>query len=102
MAKSINDLFTPHGVLVPEQGGWFVPCDAKPPSLGIQIGGQVLWTDPSSMILPEIRDPGTGYCASGIGYTDSAPWILGDTFMQGLVSVFDIGEKMEMRFAKRV
>ncbi|KAH8888855.1 acid protease [Thozetella sp. PMI_491] len=101
MARSINSMFTPHAQLNPSQGGWFVPCNAVPPSFGVQLGGQMLWTDPASMILPQVRDPETGYCATGIGAVDSAPYILGDVFMQGLVNVFDLG-KMELRFAKRL
>ena len=62
----------------------------------------MLWTDPASMILPQVRNPETGYCASGIGAVDGAPYILGDVFMQGLVNVFYISSKMEMRFAKRL
>ncbi len=95
-------MYTPHAQLNPAQGGWFVPCNAIPPSFGVQIGGQMIWTDPTSMILPQVRDPESGYCATGIGAVDSAPYILGDVFMQGLVNVFDISPKMEMKFAKRL
>ena len=95
-------MYTPHAQLNPAQGGWFVPCNAIPPSFGVQIGGQMIWTDPASMILPQVKDPESGYCATGIGAVDSAPYILGDVFMQGLVNVFDISSKMEMKFAKRL
>jgi hypothetical protein len=59
----------------------------------------MIWTDPTNMILPQVKDPSTGLCLSGIGYTSAQPYILGDTFMQQLVSVFDTG-KMQVRFAK--
>ncbi|KAK0727983.1 aspartic peptidase domain-containing protein [Lasiosphaeria miniovina] len=102
IAASINSLFYPRAVYLEQQGGWFVPCNAVPPSFGVQIKGQVLWTDPSSMILQQLRDRETSYCATGIGAAGSQPYILGDVFMQSLVAVFDIGPKMEMRFAKRL
>ncbi|KAL8338026.1 hypothetical protein RB598_006757 [Gaeumannomyces tritici] len=101
IAASINNLFAPPGVLDPAQGAWFVPCDATPPSLSVTLGGTVIKTHPSSMILPEVRDS-RGRCASGIGYTDGFPYILGDVFMQNLVTVFDLGEKKEVRYAERV
>ncbi|KAL8371858.1 hypothetical protein RB595_001586 [Gaeumannomyces hyphopodioides] len=101
IAASINNLFTPPGVLDPTQGAWFVPCDATPPSLSVTLGGTVIKTHPSSMILPEVQDS-WGRCASGIGYTDGFPYILGDVFMQNLVTVFDLGEKKEIRYAERV
>lgn len=61
----------------------------------------MLWTDPSSMILPQLKSA-SGKCATGILDTNQEPYILGDVFMQGLVAVFDIGDKKEMRFAKRL
>ncbi|KAK0720659.1 aspartic peptidase domain-containing protein [Lasiosphaeris hirsuta] len=103
IARSINEHFIPKAVYTTPLGGWFVPCNAKPPSFGVKIGGQMFWTDPASMILPEVRDLATGNCATGIGATDDGSlYILGDVFMQGLVAVFDVGPNMEMRFAKRI
>jgi len=83
------------------EGAYYTSCDAIPPSFGITIGGQVFWTDPSSMILPELKNA-RGLCATGIMETNQEPYILGDVFMQGLVVAFDLGEKKEMRFAKRL
>jgi len=102
IAKSINQHFQPPATYIKSQGGWFVPCTAQSPKLGIQIGGQMFWTDNSSMILPQVTDPDTGFCATGIGAMDGPIFILGDVFLQGLVAVFNIGAKMEMRFAKRL
>lgn len=81
---------------------WFVKCDAKAPAFGIQIGGKMIWTDPSSMILPKVTTMSRNgiMCATGIGSTNGWPYILGDTFMQGLVAITDV-QKMELRFAKR-
>lgn len=59
----------------------------------------MIWTEPSSMILPEVTN-GQGQCLTGIVGTDQQPYILGDTFMQGLVAVFDV-DNLQMSFAKR-
>jgi hypothetical protein len=102
IARSINANYAPPATYSKSLNGWFVACNAMPPSLGIQIGGQVFWMDPLSMVLPQVIDPETGYCATGIGTTDGSVFVLGDVFMQGLVAVFDVGQRMEMRFAKRL
>jgi Eukaryotic aspartyl protease len=102
MATTINSLFSPAAVYNANEGQYFVQCDATAPAFGVQIGDQILWTDPKNMILPQVRDPRSGLCSTGVAGTGGAPYILGDTFMQGLVSVFDVSEKMEIRFAKRL
>ncbi len=94
-------MFTPRAQYDPDQQAWFVRCNAKPPSFGIQIGGHMLWTDPESMILSRVRDRASGLCLSGIGVTSGFPYILGDVFMQQLITVFDTS-KMEIQFAKRL
>lgn len=99
IAQAINNAFVPRAVYDEELGGYAVACDATPPSFGVKIGGQMIWTEPSSMILPEVKNQ-QGQCLSGITETDQEPYILGDTFMQGLVAVFDV-DNLEMRFAKR-
>ncbi|KAK0626641.1 aspartic peptidase domain-containing protein [Immersiella caudata] len=101
IAQSINARYDPPATYSKSLNGWFVPCNAVPPSFGIQIGGQIFWADASSMVLPQVIDVETGYCATGIGATDASLYILGDVFMQGIVAVFDVGQRMEMRFAKR-
>lgn len=102
VAEAINQLFVPHAQFDPDQGAWFVRCDATPPSLGVQIGGRTIWTDPRSMILPPSAGlAGTNICMTGVGARGSAPYILGDTFLQQLVTVFDVAKK-EIKFAKRL
>jgi hypothetical protein len=95
-------MFIPPARYLPNSQVYVVQCDAIPPTVGIKIGGQMFYTDPSSMILSEVREEASGMCLTGVGDTSGPPYILGDTFMQGLVSVFDISEKMEIRFAKRL
>lgn len=81
---------------------WSVPCDAVPPTLDIVIGGKAIRTHPSSMILPETAAEGSNQCLSGIGAGQEGSYILGDTFMQEIVAVFDVSEKMELKFAQRL
>ncbi|KAK3378147.1 aspartic peptidase domain-containing protein [Podospora didyma] len=102
ITRAVNAQYSPPAIYIPQQGGWFVPCNAVPPSFGVQIAGQVFWAETSSMILQQVRDPNTNYCATGFGTVEGEPWILGDVFFQGLVAVFDTGPSMEMRFAKRL
>ncbi|CAK7233379.1 hypothetical protein SCUCBS95973_008574 [Sporothrix curviconia] len=108
IAEAINQMFVPHAQLDPDQGLWFVRCDATPPSLGVQIGGKTIWTDPKSMIMTPTpaRDGGVssvpdGLCLSGISTRSGTPYILGDVFMQQLVTVFDTGNH-EIKFGKRL
>ncbi|KAI8625416.1 aspartic peptidase domain-containing protein [Xylariaceae sp. FL1651] len=99
VAAAINAAFSPSG-LQEDSMVWSVPCNAKPPTLDIVIGGKPIRTHPSSMILPETEIEGNR-CLSGIGAGRPGSYILGDTFMQEIVAVFDVSEKMELKFAQR-
>lgn len=98
-AYSINSAFEPPAVYDPVAKAYYTACIATPPMFGISIGGQWVWTDPSSMILPEYRNE-LGECQTGIKAMFDERCLLGVTFMQGLVIVHDIG-KREMRIANR-
>jgi len=84
------------------EGLFFVACDATPPAMIFNLGGKNITSDPSSMILPQLQK--NGYCATGVTTmgANQELYILGDTFMQELVVVFDISEKMEVRIANRL
>ncbi|KAJ9131109.1 Acid protease [Pleurostoma richardsiae] len=99
LAEFMNSGFSPPAYPIGDT--WFVECGASAPSVGVQIGGQVLWADPRSMLRPEIKHRNSGWCATGIEAVYGPPYVLGESFMQGLVSVFDVGSK-EMRFAQRI
>jgi hypothetical protein len=100
VAAAINAAYSPSGT---QQSSmvWSVPCNAKPPTLDIVIGGKPIRTHPSSMILPKTELNGSNRCLSGIGAGQPGSYILGDTFMQEIVAVFDVSEKMELKFAQR-
>ena len=55
---------------------------------------------PRHPVLPETEHGGR--CLSGIGAGQDGSYILGDTFMQELVVVFDAApERMQVKFAMR-
>ncbi|KAL7625122.1 hypothetical protein AAE478_004336 [Parahypoxylon ruwenzoriense] len=101
VAAAINNAYSPAGQQE-DSMVWSVPCDAVPPTLDIVIGGKAIRTHPSSMILPETAVEGSNICLSGIGAGQPGSYILGDTFMQEIVAVFDVSEKMELKFAQRL
>ncbi|KAI0108623.1 aspartic peptidase domain-containing protein [Nemania sp. FL0031] len=100
IANAINNAYVPSGQRE-DTMVWSVPCNATPPALDIIIGGKPIRTHATSMILPETELNGSGRCLSGIGAGQPGSFILGDTFMQEIVTVFDVSEKMEMKFAQR-
>ncbi|CAJ2508226.1 Uu.00g094120.m01.CDS01 [Anthostomella pinea] len=99
IAAAINAAYVPRATQESSMV-WSVPCDAVPPTLDIVIGGKAIRTHSSSMILPETEQ--AGRCLSGIGAGPTGSYILGDTFLQEIVAVFDISEKMELKFAQRI
>jgi Eukaryotic aspartyl protease len=58
----------------------------------------VFYINPADMLMQNVVDPDTGYCATGPQDRGEGPFILGDTFMNNVISVFDIGAS-QMRFA---
>ncbi|KAI0157746.1 aspartic peptidase domain-containing protein [Xylariaceae sp. FL1272] len=101
IATAINAAYSPPGQQETTEV-WTVPCNATPPVLDIVIGGKPVRTHSTSMILPETEDGGSGRCISGIGAGQPGSFILGDTLMQEIVAVFDVSEKMELKFAQRL
>ncbi|KAJ8124786.1 hypothetical protein O1611_g8854 [Lasiodiplodia mahajangana] len=100
IANAINNAYVPGGQRE-DSMVWSVPCNATPPALDIVIGGKPIRTHATSMILPETELNGSGRCLSGIGAGQPGSFILGDTFMQEIVAVFDVSDKMQMKFAQR-
>lgn len=73
-------------------------CNASVPDFGISIGGQVFMISQADMLMQSSVDPATGLCAVGVMDGGTGPYVLGNTFMNNVISVFDIGAA-EMRFA---
>lgn len=95
-AAAINALFVPPAQLV--QGNYLIECNAKPPQIGVKIGGTVLPLNPQDLIYK--TSTSSSVCQSGIQDGGTGPYILGDVFMVNVISVFDVGN-MQMRFASR-
>lgn len=94
----IAALYDPPAVYIEDEGASFAPCNASVPYVGVKIGGTVFNISDADLLMQEIVDPTTGYCLIGPQDGGSGPYILGDTFMNNVISVFDIGAS-EIRFA---
>jgi saccharopepsin len=76
-----------------QQGGTYsVPCNAKIPPIQLNFGGSKSFNiNPNFMVL----NAGGGACMSGIAGNDlgfpGGLWIVGDVFLKGVYSVFDLG-----------
>ena len=70
------------------------------PQFSVLIGGVPFPVNPRDMLFRDFQDPVTGLCMTAIGSGGTGPYILGDTFLQNVVAIFDIGNA-EMRFLSR-
>jgi hypothetical protein len=90
------------------QDGYWALCDTKMPRFGMVIGGKTFWWKDEDLLLQDLqqdlpRENGqiATFCALGLmDILPEGPYILGDNFLSGLVSVFDVGAS-EMRFYER-
>lgn len=98
MYEDILALYDPPAIYIDDEGAAFAPCDASVPVLGAQINGTVFYISEDDLLMQEYVDPETGYCLIGPQDGGSGPYILGDTFLNNVVSVFDVGAS-EVRFA---
>ncbi|PSR97771.1 aspartic peptidase domain-containing protein [Coniella lustricola] len=93
-------LYDPKPIYILEEGASFVLCTATAPSVGVNINGTVFDISAADLIYQDysITLLGKDYCLVGIQDGTTGPYILGDTFLNNVVAVFDIGAS-EMRFA---
>jgi hypothetical protein len=91
-----GEAWDPPAVLSPTTRQWVVKCNAKPPRVGIKLGGKTIYWQDEDLIS---ATGGAPDCVSGIQPGKTS--ILGGTFLKGVVAVFDIGAA-ELRFAQRV
>ncbi|KAK8035322.1 aspartic-type endopeptidase [Apiospora rasikravindrae] len=101
VSQTINGLFVPPAEYAGD-GIYAVRCNAVPPKVEIGIGGKAIPIHQSSLILPETKQsyPDGDYCMSGVG-AKAGLSILGDSFLQELLVVFDVSDKKQMKFAQR-
>jgi hypothetical protein len=83
---------------------WYAECSATPPPFGVTIGGKTLWMHPEDLLQQQaevdLNGDGVMYCPIGIVDGYEGPYILGEVFMNNVVSVFDVGQG-QMRFAEK-
>ena len=98
LAEILGELYDPPAEYLEDEGGFFVDCQATAPTFGVDINGTTFNVNAADLILQGQTDPTTGLCLTGIQPGGEGPFILGDTFLQNVVAVFDVGAA-EMRFA---
>jgi len=79
---------------------YFTSCDASPPIVSVILGAKRFLFNPADLIYRDMAKPETGLCMTAISSGGTGPYILGDTFMQKALMVFDIGQA-QMRFISR-
>ena len=100
MTSDIIAGFHPPAVYVPDQGAYFAPCNAEVPKLSVLIGGYPFSISSADMLVQGQTLPNdTNSCLVGLADGGEGPYILGDTFLNNVVAVFDVGAS-EMRFAE--
>ena len=99
IADGIASKFIPPAISNPNIGfgSYSVPCNATAPWFGVQIGGVIFPVDKKDMIVSD--QTGEGTCQTGTqNLLNYAPYTLGDTFMNNVLSVFDVGSgEMKIR-----
>ena len=88
-------------------GYYWAHCDAALPRFGVVVGGKTFYFANADLIQQDVTgefdESGTNVTYCALGLVDSVPdgpFVLGDTFLNSVVSVFDIGAS-EMRFYAR-
>ena len=99
MASALAAQFSPPAIWNATIQQYSVPCNAKAPWFAIKIGGVVFPVDKRDMIIDDATGQGT--CAAGINDGETnAPFTIGDTFMNNVLTVFDVGSG-QMKFRSR-
>jgi len=93
-------MFSPPARLDPSTGFYLVECQAHVPPLGVKIGGKVFWHNFKDLVKQ--YDYARTTCLTGV--QDSGRLggvnVLGDTFLDNVLAVFDLGVGV-VRFAER-
>lgn len=99
MTNDILALYDPRPVFVADQGAYFAPCNAKVPEVSVVIGGVPFAISAADMLVQGQTLPDdASSCLVGLADGGQGPYILGDTFLNNVLAVFDVGAS-EMRFA---
>jgi hypothetical protein len=92
--------FEPRATYLYQWGAYYAPCDSVPPVFGVMIEGKTFYIRPEDLILQDVVDPETGFCAVTLTTGGMGPYILGDVFLQSVLAVYNVGGG-EMRFYSR-
>jgi Eukaryotic aspartyl protease len=96
LATPLLAAYNPPATYAQAWGVWEVPCNATAPGVAFTIGGVNFEISPADLIFQSLIDPITGLCATGI-QPSTEPYILGDSFMNNVLTTFDLGA-LQMRF----
>ncbi|KAF2102408.1 acid protease, partial [Rhizodiscina lignyota] len=99
IAEDVLGMYDPPAHFRKDMGTWVVACNATPPSFAVTIGDEDFFFDPADMILQEIADRQENLCNTGVDDGQMGPYVLGVTFLQNVVAVFDV-DKAQMKFAE--
>jgi hypothetical protein len=96
IATSIARSFNPPATIASSTQLYEVPCNATAPKLAITVGGVNFPVSADDLIVRPLLDPATNQCI--VGFQDGGgDYILGATFLNNVLSTFDLGT-LEVRF----
>jgi hypothetical protein len=103
VAAHIASLFIPSAVYSPTYGTYLVECSAVAPRVGVIIGGKSFYIHEDDLMNKgpgAVRQDRTGMCTLAILRQEGGDAVLGDSWLKGVLAVFDVGNN-EMRFSGR-
>ena len=104
-AEAYASQFSPPAVLNVFTGEYWAACTSKTPQFGVVIGGQTFFLYDEDLLRQDEKldwnGDGIMFCRLGIRNGYEGPYVLGDVFLNRVVTVFDVGIG-EMHFAPRI
>lgn len=101
IVQALYNEFAVRPTPLPGMSAYGVLCNITAPTFGVEIAGKTFFMDEADLVLREemVGD----MCVLGVQpvTSESSPFILGATFLENVVTVFDVGAS-EMRFAARI
>jgi len=90
------------GGFLQAEGAYWALCNAKLPKFGVTIGGKTFFLRDEDLRYQEVRGGRRSeYCQMGlIDWAPDGPFILGESFLNAVVTVFDV-EASEIRVYER-
>ena len=98
VTEAVHAAYQPPAQFDDQTGFYTVDCEATAPVVGVQIGKKIFYINFADLVLP--IDSLRSKCISGVQPSFGGLTILGDVWMKGVLSVFDI-QSIQMQFAAR-